>query len=193
MLEVGNLFTSLVFTWLKCCGGTTNDSRRNTTMKNLINWIDANTNVADGVILMGDFNAVSPGDTDPSFPGYQSGFAPSSGGSLNDGPLRMLLDSSETDASNVHIFKDAFREANPTCGSNSDCCADTLCDSGLSNACPERGYSYVGDTHTFDSRIDFIIVNQQVSITGDATVGDLTGSNVCSASDHLNVDVIVNF
>merc|ERR1712232_197176 len=120
----------------KCCGGLTNDIRRNDTMENLINWIDINTDPADGVILMGDFNSVSPVDTDPLFPGYQTGFEPSSGSSLNDGPLRMLLDPTDSSASTVHTFKDAFREANPTCGSDADCCADTLCDGSLSSGCP---------------------------------------------------------
>ena len=57
----------------------------------------------------------------------------------------------------------------------------------------ERGYTYVGDSHDFDSRIDFIIANQHVTVAGASTVGDLTGSNVCTASDHLNVDAIVDF
>ena len=189
----GGEFIFVIGIHLKCCGGATNDSRRNNTMRNLIAWIDANTNVSDGVILMGDFNAVSPIDTDPSFPGYQSGFEPSAGSSLNDGPLRMLLDVNDPDSSSKHTFVDTFRTANPTCGSNADCCADTLCDGGLSAACPERGYSYVGSTHDFDSRIDFIMVNQNVAVSGDATVGDLTGNTVCTASDHLPVDVIVSF
>ena len=177
---------------LKCCGGITNDLRRDNTMRNLINWIDLNTSSADGVILMGDFNAVSPGDTDPTWPGYQSGFEPSSGSDLSNSPLRMLLDPNNADASSLHVFKDAFREANPTCGANPVCCADTTCDGSLSASCPERGYSYVG-SHNFDSRIDFIITNQQVQITGPATVGDVGGSGVCTASDHLPVDAIVSF
>merc|ERR1719491_864187 len=119
-------------------------------MRYLLEWIDQNTNPADGVMMMGDFNSVSPVDTDPSFPGYRSGFRPSSDSNLNDGPLRMLLDDSEPFSSGVHAFKDAFREANPACGSNVGCCADTLCDPGLSNSCPERGYTYVYDAHNVD-------------------------------------------
>lgn len=192
-LDVGSKFVYVIGIHLKCCGGATNDQRRNDTMENLIKWIDANTNFGDGVILMGDFNAVSPVDTDPSFPGYQSGFEPSAGSSLNDGPIRMLLDPSDPLSSTVHTFQDAFREANPTCGSSSACCADSLCDSGLSGTCVERGYTYVGSSHDFDSRIDFIIVNQNVQVSGPATAGDTTGSNVCTASDHLNIDVVVDF
>jgi endonuclease/exonuclease/phosphatase family metal-dependent hydrolase len=191
----GGKFVHVIGIHLKCCGGAANDIRRNNTMKNLIAWIDVNTNAADGVMLMGDFNAVSPVDTVPSFLGYQSGFEPASGSSLNDGPLRMLLDPSDPDASGVHTFQDAFRTANPTCGSDPDCCADTLCDAtGLpSGGCPERGYTYVGDTHNFDSRIDFIMINQNVLVTGAATAGDVGGTSVCTASDHIAVDAIVSF
>jgi len=197
-LDVG-ITTKFVYVFgihLKCCGGIPNNERRNQTMRYLIEWIDDNTNDTDGIMLMGDFNSVSPVDTDPVFEGYQPGFNPSSGSNLNDGPLRMLLDSNEVHASNVHTFKDAFREANPTCGSNNNCCADTLCDSSIlvSNCvCPERGYTYISKKNNYDSRIDFIIVNQQVQVTGPATVGDLGGDSVCTASDHLPVDSIVSF
>jgi len=194
-LDVGNgKFVYVIGIHLKCCGGSTNDSRRNDTMENLIIWIDTNINAGDGIMLMGDFNAVSPVDTDPSFPGYQPGFEPSSDSSLNDGPIRMLIDSNDPKASTKHTFKDAFREANPVCGSNNNCCADALCDEfSLPNVnCPERGYSFVG-IHNFDSRIDFIIVNQQVQVSVPATVGDVGGGSVCTASDHLPVDAIVSF
>ena len=192
-LNVGNNKLVHVFgIHLKCCGGTENDDRRNDSMEALLSWIDANTAASDGVILMGDFNSVSPVDTDNSFPGYDSRFEPSSGSSLNDGPMRMLLDSADSRSSTVHAFKDAFREANPFCGSNASCCADTSCDSGLTGGCPERGYTYVGTSHNFDSRIDFIVVNQHVTVSGAATTGDI-GPNICTASDHLPVDVIVDF
>lgn len=87
-------------------------------------------------MLMGDFNSVSPVDTDPSFPGYEPGFRPSSGSNLGDGLVRMLLDDAEPYASNVHAFKDAFREANPACGSNGGCCANLVCDPGLAILLP---------------------------------------------------------
>lgn len=196
-LDVGssndNKFVYVFGIHLKCCGGNNADERRNNTMRYLLDWIDQNTNPQDGVMLMGDFNSVSPVDTDPSFPGYQSGFEPSSGSNLNDGPMRMLLDDSEQYSSTVHTFQDAFRAANPVCGSNANCCADTLCDPGLSASCPERGYTYVYDTHNVDSRIDFIVVNQAIAVTGPATAGNLGGYEVCNASDHLPVDAIVGF
>jgi len=195
-LDVGSSNNKFVYVFgihLKCCGGNTEDERRNNTMRYLLDWIDQNTNPQDGVMLMGDFNSVSPVDTDPSFPGYQSGFEPSSGSNLNDGPMRMLLDDSEQYSSTVHTFRDAFRAANPVCGSNANCCADTLCDPGLSASCPERGYTYVYDTHNVDSRIDFIVVNQAIAVTGPATAGNLGGYEVCNASDHLPVDAIVGF
>lgn len=192
-LDVGNRnsFVYVIGIHLKCCGGTTNNNRRNDTMRNLIAWIDANISPSDSVMLMGDFNSVSPVDTDPTFPGYKSAFEPSSGSSLNDGPLRMLLDSTNADASTTHTFQDAFREANPICDSNPTCCSDTQCDSSLLPSCPERGYTYVSNANNYDSRIDFIIVNQQVQVTGEATVGNLGA--VCTASDHLPVDVMVDF
>lgn len=181
---------------LKCCGGSTNDIRREDNMAKLLDWIDANTSPSDGVILAGDFNSVSPVDTDPIFPGYQSLFQPSSGSNLGNGPMRMLLNSTDSRSSTIHTFRDAFRVANPTCGTNGSCCADTLCDAALSSGCPERGYTYVDvGSSNFDSRIDFIVINQQVTVSGAATVGDATqnSANVCTASDHLPVDVILNF
>lgn len=43
---------------------------------------------------------------------------------------------------------------------------------------------------TFDSRIDFIVVNSKVTLLGPATVGDT--SQACGGSDHLSLDVWVD-
>lgn len=197
-LDVGsNKFVYVFGIHLKCCGSRKNDERRNETMKNLLEWIGDNTKAEDGVMLVGDFNCVSPVDTDEFFPGHQPGFKPSTGSNLNDGPMRMLLDDSNRTSSKFHTFKDAFREANPRCGSNPECCADNLCDSSLlNNNCPERGYTYVNKNNKYDSRIDFIVVNQGIDVTGDATSGYQVGelaNKVCTASDHLAVVAILSF
>ena len=197
-LKVGkdNKHVHVVGIHLKCCGGQTNDKRRNDNMAKLLYWMDFNIPQSDGILMMGDFNSVSPVDTDPSFPGYASGFTPASGRYLNDGPMRMLLNATGPHASTEHTFRDAFREANPKCNGSSKCCAaDRVCSPSVSEeSCPERGYTYVGPSQNLHSRIDFIVVNQQITLSGPATVGDVgVGQDVCSASDHLPVDAIVSF
>ena len=190
----GDNYVYVIGIHLKCCGGDNNNDRRVDNMKKLLEWIDANIARSNGILMMGDFNSVSPVDTDPSFPGYANGFAPGPGSNLKDGPIRMLLDPTEPFASQVHTFRDAFRQANPTCNVESKCCgAEHPCSSRLSaHLCPERGYTYVDSSRNMQSRIDYIILNQHIPLSGPSTVGD-KGKDVCSASDHVPVDVIVSF
>ena len=190
-LDVNGRRVFVVGVYMKCCGSSRNDSIRDRTMEGLINHLDGLGNVP--LVLLGDFNAVSPSDTDPSNPDYNASFEPAPRSNLGAGPLTMLLYPQDATFGNrssngTHTFRDTFRTLYPTCGSSNGCCGNgqSCSDSG---SCVERGYTYIDGT--FDSRIDFIIVNEDVTIVGPATVGD--SAQACVGSDHFNVDVILNF
>ena len=104
--------------------------------------------------------------------GDLNSFSPEDIGINNDqsglgyGPCTMLVDQSDTHSSTAHTFTDVHRTLNPYA-------------LGISNP-------------AYDSRIDFVYVNQYLSnkivssTTGD-TASALTGS------DHLTVDVLIDF
>lgn len=85
-----------------------------------------------------------------------------SGDNLGYGPVEMMLNSSNPHASQVHQFMDVYRELNPL----------------------DLGYTFIDDF--YQSRIDFIIVNQYFfDMPINSTVSSAPG--VEDASDHFPV------
>ncbi len=90
-----------------------------------------------------------------------------SGDNLGYGPLEIMLNSSNPRASQVHQFIDVYRELNPL----------------------DLGYTFVDDF--YQSRIDFIIVNQYFfEMLINSTVSTVPG--VEEASDHFPVNAWFN-
>jgi hypothetical protein len=149
---------------LKCCGGASNENRRERDMEGLINWFDANVPTGN-IIIAGDYNAFSWADEQAS----------NNLGDLGYGPLEMLLDENSGDAydtfgSTQHFYFDAYREFVPVISA-----AD---------------HTYRIDP--FDSRIDFIVINDGlIDMLGwPASVG---GTVSAPGSDHWSVDVHIDF
>ncbi len=88
-------------------------------------------------------------------------------GNLGTGPIEMLLNETNPHASSVHTWIDSFRELNPY----------------------DPGYSYIDET--YESRIDYIFVNQFFTEKLiNSTVGDTASAEV--GSDHFAVDLWLN-
>lgn len=172
----------------KCCKG--NDDTRERTMEGFINYLDGLGEVP--LFIMGDFNAVSPSDADPSNPDYNEAFRPAPASNVGYGPLTMLLYPNDPtygrySSRGVHNFTDTFRKVNYACGvSGGNCCylKAMQCAYLDGSTCIERGYTY--HNGLVDSRIDFIIANQFIQVTGPSTVGDT--ASACAGSDHFAVD-----
>ncbi len=152
----------LIGVHFKCCGDVTEpgESReaimRENTMEAIINYIDDLGNVP--VIYLGDFNCYSPFDTEELAPNVAN---------LGDRPIEMLLNESDPNASEVHLWIDSFRELNPY----------------------DPGYSYIDEI--YQSRIDYIFVNQFFEDNlVNATVGDTASAE--EGSDHYSVDLWLN-
>jgi endonuclease/exonuclease/phosphatase family metal-dependent hydrolase len=157
-VNINNEKIHIIGAHLKAMTGSTNEQRREYEQEGIINYMD---NLGDvPIIYLGDLNSFSPEDYNIN--SEQSG--------LGYGPISMLIEdyvNPETNednsqyASNIHSFTDVYRELN----NNS---------LGITN--PD-----------YDSRIDFIFVNQNLdSRVTSSTVGDTDSAD--TGSDHFSVD-----
>ncbi len=147
---------------LKAMSGSINEWRRERETEGIINYMDALGNVS--ILYMGDLNSFSPDDT--------GALAPK--GDLGYGPLTMLLYPGDPVygqySSTQHDFTDCFRILNPT----------------------DPGYSYGHQDPSYESRIDYIIINSNlVGRMINSTVGDTP--TAYSGSDHYCVDLFLNW
>ncbi len=147
---------------LKAQAGIENEWRRENETEGIINYLDDLGDVP--LILMGDFNSFSPDDT--------GALAPK--GDLGYGPLTMLLHPDDPVygqwSSEVHQFTDAFRALNPD----------------------DPGYTYGHQDPSHKSRIDFLLVNQQIaSHLINSTAGDTPSAD--TGSDHYPVDAFIQW
>ncbi len=151
---------SFIGSHLKAMPGADNEQRREWEQEGIINYMDNLGSVP--IMYMGDLNSFSPEDY--TLNTLQSG--------LGYGPCSMLVppyvnpETSEDFSqyqSTIHDFTDIFRTLHPT-------------DLGIT-------------TPDYDSRIDFIYVNQQLSsYILSSTTGDT--AHTLTGSDHLSVDAI---
>ncbi|HDH13468.1 MAG TPA: choice-of-anchor D domain-containing protein [Nitrospirae bacterium] len=161
-LDINGNTVYVIGSHLKCCSGATNENLRERAQEGIINYMDSLGNVS--MIYAGDLNSFSPADT--------GALAPL--GDLGYGPMTMIVDPADPTygqySSTVHIYTDTFRALNPTV----------------------PGYTYGHQNPQYQSRIDYIIVNQQLS---DKLVSSTTGDTATAntGSDHYSVDVIINF
>ncbi len=162
VVNVNGTNLHLIGAHLKAMDGESNEERREWETEGIINYMD---NLGDVPIMyMGDMNSFSPIDTGDLSPS----------GDLGYGPLTMLLDSSDPIygqySSDVHNFTDVFRALNPT----------------------DPGFTYGHTDIYFQSRIDYIIVNDyfQDKLI-NSTSGDTAHAN--SGSDHYSVDVFLGW
>ncbi|MFX1355287.1 MAG: Ig-like domain-containing protein [Promethearchaeota archaeon] len=162
-VNISGILIHLISSHLKAFSGTQNEKIRELEQEGIINHMDTLGSIP--VVYLGDLNSFSPEDWGLNT--LQSG--------LGYGPLSMMVppyNNPETGgdysgyASTIHNWTDVHRALNPT----------------------DWGITYP----SYDSRIDFIYVNQYLSsYIIDSTTGDTVHAN--SGSDHFTVDVIVNF
>ena len=145
----------------KCCGGASNELRRERDIEGLINWLD-DFLASGNIVIAGDFNAFS----------YADEQAGNNQGDLGHGPLEILLDENpgdfyDTHGSTRHAFYDGYRSLVPDISA-----ADHTYRNG-----------------SYRSRIDFILVGEglQPALVGPASVGASTASD--PGSDHFTVDI----
>ena len=147
---------------LKVLPGSQNEQRREWEQEGIINYMD---NLGDiPIVYLGDLNSFSPEDWGLNT--LQSG--------LGYGPLSMMVppynnpetgSDYSTYSSAIHDWTDVHRTLNPT----------------------DWGVTYP----SYDSRIDFIYVNQFLSSNIiNSTTGDT--AHAISGSDHFSVDVFIN-
>jgi len=158
-VNVSGTFIHVIGSHLKAMSGTVNEQRREWEQEGIINYMDNLGNVP--IAYLGDLNSFSPEDW---------GLNTLQGG-LGYGPLSMMIppyNNPETGydyspyASLIHEWTDVYRNLNPS----------------------DWGITYP----SYDSRIDFIYVNQLLaSKIVNSTTGDTT--HAISGSDHYTVDV----
>ncbi len=151
----------LIGAHLKAMSGAENEYRREREQEGIINYIDSLGEVP--ILYMGDLNSFSPDDTGVLAPE----------GDLGYGPLTMMLEPEDLTygqySSQNHIFTDVFR---------------TLYSD-------EPGYTYGHQNPIYESRIDFIIVNDYLSdYLINSTVGDTATAE--TGSDHYCVDFFLD-
>ena len=161
-LDINGNTVYVIGSHLKCCSGATNENLRERAQEGIINYMDSLGDVS--IIYAGDLNSFSPADT--------GALAPL--GDLGYGPMTMTVDPADPTygrySSTVHIYTDVFRTLNPT----------------------TPGYTYGHQDPQYESRIDYIIVNRQLSDNLiSSTTGDTATAN--TGSDHYSVDVIIDF
>ena len=162
-VNVSGTLIHVIGSHLKAMTGTLNEQRREWEQEGIINYMDNLGNIP--IVYLGDFNSFSPEDW--GLNDLQSG--------LGYGPLRMMTPpytilETEYDyspyASLIHEWTDVHRNLNPS-------------DWGVT--CP-----------AYDSRIDFIYVNQLLaSKIVNSTTGDT--AHALTGSDHFTVDVNFDF
>jgi len=114
---------------------------------------------------LGSTNIIYAGDLNSFSPEDTGALAPN--GNLGYGPVNMTINPLHPHAPMNQQYTDAFRTLNPT----------------------DPGYSYY--TAPYESRIDFILVNQPlVSTMLTSTVGDTASANL--GSDHYSVDLTMD-
>jgi len=132
-VNITGLNVHIIASHLKCCSGATNENKRERAQEGIINYMDGLGDVP--IMYVGDLNSFSPRDTGPLAPL----------GDLEYGPMSMmLLDDSFGSYSQygsvVHTFTDAFRTLNPD----------------------DPGYTYGHQNPQYNSRIDFLTLNQHL-------------------------------
>ncbi|KKL93855.1 hypothetical protein LCGC14_1870540, partial [marine sediment metagenome] len=152
----------IIGTHLKAMPGAVNEQRREWEQEGIINYMDNLGNVS--IVYLGDLNSFSPEDWGLNT--LQSG--------LSYGPLSMMVSPYSNPAtggdysaysSTIHNWTDVHRTLNPT----------------------DWGITY----SSYDSRIDFIYVNQLLSTNIiNSTTGD--SAHAMTGSDHFTIDVFFN-
>ncbi len=164
VVNISGTVTHFICTHLKAMGDTqssNNTWRRVLEQQGIINYMDDLGDVP--IIYLGDINSFSPFDTGDL----------ATLGDLGYGSLTMLLCPDDPVygqySSTVHTFTDVFRTLNPT----------------------EIGHTY-GHTDTrYNSRIDYIIVNQFFT---ESLINSTTGDthHAKTGSDHYSADVFIS-
>jgi len=161
-VNVSGTLIHIIGSHLKAMTGPANEQIREWEQEGIINYMDNLGNIP--IAYLGDLNSFSPEDWGLNT--LQTG--------LGYGPLSMMIppyinpetmEDYSLYSSTIHSWIDVHRTLNPT-------------DWGVT--CP--GY---------DSRIDYIYVNQALSsYIINSTTGDTT--HALTGSDHLTVDVFIN-
>ncbi|MHA1448960.1 MAG: endonuclease/exonuclease/phosphatase family protein [Candidatus Hodarchaeales archaeon] len=164
VVDIGGTQVHVAGIHLKCCGDVTGLTApkadehilREKEQEGIINYFDSLGSVP--IIYAGDFNSYSPFDTGELAPSTPN---------LGDGPISMLLNSSNPHASTVHKWIDVYRELNPT----------------------EKGYTYID--WQYKSRIDFIFANDYFTdkLINSTVASTPSGKN---ASDHYSLNAFFN-
>ncbi len=162
-INVSGTLIHVISSHLKAMSGAINEQKREWEQEGIINYMDNLGNIP--IVYLGDFNSFSPEDWGINT--LQTG--------LGYGPLSMMIPpytNPDTGggysafSSAIHSWTDVHRTLNPS-------------DWGITNP-------------TYDSRIDFIYVNQALSsYIINSTTGDT--AHALTGSDHLTVDVFINF
>ena len=161
VVDIGGTAVHVIAGHLKCCSGATNEDKRERAQEGIINYIDSLGNVP--ILYLADFNSFSPEDV--------GSLAPK--GDLGYGPMSMMLKDDTFGAysqygSTLNNFTDVFRTLNPN----------------------DPGYTYGHQNPLYESRIDFILVNQYFDgLLINSTVGDTPTAD--TGSDHYAVDVFL--
>jgi endonuclease/exonuclease/phosphatase family metal-dependent hydrolase len=161
-VNVSGTLIHIIGSHLKAMPGATNEQRREWEQEGIINYMDNLGNIP--IVYLGDLNTFSPEDWGLNT--LQSG--------LGYSPLSMMVSPYSNPAtggdysaysSTNHNWTDVYRTLNPT-------------DWGITNP-------------SWDSRIDFIYVNQFLSSNIiNTTTGDT--AHAMTGSDHFSVDVFIN-
>ncbi len=161
-VNVSGTLIHVIGSHLKAMEGSNNEQIREWEQEGIINYMDNLGNVP--IVYLGDLNSFSPEDWDLNTLQEDLGY----------GPLSMMIppytnpdtgDDYSAFISSIHSWTDVHRTLNPS-------------DLGITNP-------------NWDSRIDFIYVNQFLSSNIiNSTTGD-TGHAI-TGSDHFSVDVFFN-
>ncbi len=161
-INVSGTLIHVIGSHLKAMSGAINEQKREWEQEGIINYMDNLGNIP--IVYLGDLNSFSPEDWGLNT--LQTGFG--------YGPLSMMIppyNNPDTGGdysaftSSIHSWTDVHRTLN-------------LADLGITNL-------------TYDSRIDFIYVNQaSSSYIINSTTGDT--AHAMTGSDHLTVDVFIN-
>ncbi len=157
VVNISGVVTHIFGVHLKCCDSGTGAEQRNREQdtEGILNYMDQLGNVP--IIYAGDLNSFNPFDVKVLNAGTNLGY----------GPLEIMLNSSNPHASQIHEFKDVYRELNPY----------------------DYGFTFVDKF--YKSRIDFIVVNQYFfDMMINSTVS--TASAVQKGSDHFPVQAWFN-
>ena len=162
-INVFGTIINVIGSHLKAFSGSENEQIREWEQEGIINYMDNLGNIP--LVYLGDLNSFSPEDWGLNT--FQSG--------LGYGPLSMMVspyNNPDTGgdysaySSTTHSWTDVHRTLNPT----------------------DWGVTYPG---TYNSRIDFIYVNQLLApYIVNSTTGDTTHAD--TGSDHYTVDVFFN-